>query len=268
MWLKSLTEWKKKGIPCAIATIVKTEGSTPRQAGSTMVVNLDGDIAGSVGGGSVEYECMEIARKVIAENRTVLETFSLREDAASADEISSKGICGGEVTVFIEPVRVQKTIMIFGAGHIAEKLGRLCSVLEIPYSVFDDRKEFLSEERFPGAEALYHGDFTKIKETVLPGAENYCVIMTYGHKFDENCLEQLVQMPEIPYIGMIGSPKKVAIIVEHLRNRNVMLDDRVYSPVGLRIGRNLPQEVALSILSEVVLLMEGGSQEHFRIKWN
>ncbi|HMA65556.1 MAG TPA: XdhC/CoxI family protein [Chitinispirillaceae bacterium] len=268
MWLKSLTEWKKKGIPCAIATIVKAEGSTPRQAGATMVINIDGDIAGSVGGGTVEYECMVTAESVIKENKPVLKLFSLKGETDGGNGLPCGGICGGEVTVFIEPVVIRKEVIIFGAGHIAEKLSKLCNVLEIPYKVFDDRREFLTEERFPQSTCLIHGEFTKIEESIKPGVESFCVIMTYGHQFDEICLEQLVKITEIPYIGMIGSPKKVSIIMEHLKERNVTIDSRVYTPIGLRIGRNLPQDIALSILAEIVLVMEGGCPEHFRHKWN
>jgi xanthine dehydrogenase accessory factor len=74
-------------------------------------------------------------------------------------------------------------------------------------------------------------------------------------------------MKDLPYIGMIGSPKKVEIIVDNLRKRGVLLDKRVYAPVGLKIGRNLPQDIALAVLSEIRLIMEGGALEHFRIDW-
>jgi xanthine dehydrogenase accessory factor len=265
MWLKSLNEWQAKGIPCAIATIVKAEGSTPRQAGAKMVISINGDIAGSVGGGTVEYECMKLVKTVISENKPVLKEFSLKEEDEGGKP--SSGTCGGDVTVFIEPVLTKSEIFIFGAGHIAEKLGALCRILEIPYRVFDDRKDFLTTERFPDAAELIHGDFSAISASVKPGATSYCVIMTYGHSHDEVCLEQLVKMKDLPYIGMIGSPKKVEIIVDNLKKRGVLIDKRVYTPVGLKIGRNLPQDIALAILSEIRLLMEGGALEHFRIDW-
>lgn len=265
MWLKSLNEWKNKGISCALATIVHTEGSTPRQAGAKMVVSFHGDIAGSIGGGSVEYECMKLAENVIKDNKPILKEFSLKEEFD--DDLHGKGICGGTVTVFIEPITTRKEIVIFGAGHIAEKIGRFCDILEIPYRVFDDRKELLTSERFLTAIELIHGDFNDIYKFINLGSASHCVIMTYGHAHDEICLEQLIRNTELPYIGMIGSPKKVSIIVDNLASRNVVLDNRVYSPVGLRIGRNLPADIALSVVSEIMLLMEGGALEHFRINW-
>ncbi len=267
MWLKSLNEWKSKGIPCAIATIIRAEGSTPRQAGAKMVVNLLGDIAGSVGGGAVEYECIRLAETAIKENKPILKGFSLQGETDGANILPCNGICGGTVTVFIEPIIGRKEIVLFGAGHIAEKLGKLCAILEIPFRVFDDRKEYLTEERFPDAGELICGDFKQIDKALTPGASSYCVIMTYGHMHDEVCLEQLIKYPEIAYIGMIGSPKKVSIIAENLGSRDVLLDDRVYSPIGLRIGRNFPQDIALSVVAEIMLLMEGGELSHFRIDW-
>jgi xanthine dehydrogenase accessory factor len=267
MWLKSLNEWEAKGVPCAIATIVRAEGSTPRQAGAKMVVNIHGDIAGSVGGGTVEYECMKLAEDAIKQNKPILKEFSLKGEVDGGNGLPCGGICGGNVTVFIEPIIVRKEVVIFGAGHIAEKLGKLCGILDIPYRVFDDRKEFLTEERFQGASELIHSDFSTIEKTIVLGPASHCVILTYGHEHDEECLEQLVAKKDLPYIGMIGSPKKVSIIVENLKTRGVELDERVYSPVGLRIGRNLPQDIALSIISEIMLLMEGGELAHFRVKW-
>lgn len=268
MWLKSLNEWKTKGIPCAIATIIRAEGSTPRQAGAKMVVNADGDIAGTVGGGTVEYECMKLADIAIKENKTILKEFSFQGEVDGGNGLPCGGICGGNVTVFIEPIIVRKEIVIFGAGHIAEKLSKFCSILEIPFRIFDDRKEFLTQERFPGAAGLVHGDFKSIGSSINLGSESHCVVMTYGHEHDEVCLEQLIKKSELPYIGMIGSPKKVAIIVENLKNREVYLDKRVFSPVGIRIGRNTPQDIALSIIAEIMLGMEGGALEHFRIDWH
>ena len=267
MWLKSLNEWKNKGIPCAIVTIVKTEGSTPRQAGAKMAVSINGDIGGSVGGGTVEYECMKLAEEAIRENKSIFKEFSLKGETDGGSGLPCGGICGGTVTVFIEPVSVKKEIVVFGAGHIAEKLSRICTILEIPYRVYDARAEFLTEERFPDAAERVHGNFKEIKKNIKIGPASYCVIMTYGHEHDEVCLEQLVKNKDLPYVGMIGSAKKVAIIVANLRSRGVQLDERVYSPIGLRIGRNLPQDIALSVASEILLLMEGGAPEHFRLKW-
>jgi xanthine dehydrogenase accessory factor len=265
MWLKSLNEWKAKGIPCAIITIVKAEGSTPRHAGATMVVSKDGDIAGSVGGGMVEYECMKMVNEVISTNQPILKEFSLKGETEGGNGLPCGGICGGSVSVFIEPVVVKKELVIFGAGHIAEKLGKFCDILDLPYRVYDDRKEYLTQDRFPKATELVHAEFPALNKTITLGAASYCVILTYGHTHDEVCLEQLVQNKNLPYIGMIGSPKKVSVIVENLKSRGIALDNRVYSPVGLCIGRNLPQDIALSILSEIMLLMEGGSLKHFRI---
>lgn len=103
MWFESLREWREKGIKCAIATIVHAKGSTPRQAGAKMVITETGDIAGSVGGGIVEYECMKIAEEVIRSQQPVLKEFSLKGEVDGGSGLPCGGICGGTVSVFVEP---------------------------------------------------------------------------------------------------------------------------------------------------------------------
>ena len=98
--------------------------------------------------------------------------------------------------------------------------------------------------------------------------KSYCVIMTYGHEHDEEVLEQLLQNSDIPYIGMIGSINKAAVLIQNIKRRGGVVDHRLYCPIGLCIGRNLPQEIALSVIAEVILLMRGGSLKHMRNDWS
>jgi xanthine dehydrogenase accessory factor len=268
MWLKTLGDWQEKGIPCAMVTIVKAEGSTPRGLGSKMVVNEHDDIAGSVGGGPVEHISREQALQAIRGNKCITLDFSLKGDVWQVTpDRTVQGLCGGAVTVFIEPVMPGKELVIFGGGHIGEKLGRMCDVLELPYRIYDNREEFASAERFPRAVERVCQPYEELGQKIRLTRASYCVILTHGHTFDGICLEQLMRNPEIPYIGMIGSVNKVGVIVETIRGKGGVVDDRLYSPVGLKIGRNLPGEVALSILAEVMLLMNGGALEHFRKRW-
>jgi xanthine dehydrogenase accessory factor len=268
MWLKTLTDWQEKGIPCAIVTIIRAEGSTPRGVGSKMVVSEHDDIAGSVGGGPVEHISREQALEAIRKNKCLTLDFSLKGDVWQVTpDRTVQGLCGGSVTVFIEPILPDKELVIFGGGHIGEKLGRMCDALELPYRIYDDRPEFAAVERFPNARERVCKPYAELSANIRLTRASHCVILTHGHKHDEVCLEQLLHNPEVPYIGMIGSVNKVAVLIKNIRSRGGVVDDRVYSPVGLKIGRNLPGEIALSILAEVMLLMNGGALEHFRKKW-
>jgi xanthine dehydrogenase accessory factor len=270
MWLKSITKWYAEGVPCAIVTIIKAVGSTPRKIGSKMAVSANGETAGSVGGGAVELLCITLAKEAIAQETCITRDFVSKgegEEWLPSKGDKSLGVCGGSLTVFIEPLIIEPELVIFGGGHVGVYLGKLCEVLEMPYRVYDDRKEFVEPERFPGAKGLICAPFTDIAPNIEFSNKSYCVIMTYGHSHDEEVLEQLLKNSDIPYIGMIGSKNKAAVLIRNIRGRGGVIDKRLYCPIGLRIGRNLPKEIALSIMAQVILLMRGGSLEHMKIDW-
>jgi xanthine dehydrogenase accessory factor len=269
MWVKALSDWKSKGIPCAIVTIIKAEGSSPRGVGSKMVVSVANEIAGSVGGGPVEHISREEAVKAITENKCKTLDFSLAGDKWQVTpEKTVQGLCGGKVTVFIEPVLPQSEVVIFGGGHIGERLGKFCEVLNMPYRVFDNRAEFASAERFPSAIERVCKPYETLSESIRLTQASYCVILTHGHAHDEACLEQLLRNKDIPYIGMIGSPNKIKVVVSNIRSRGGRIDDRLYSPVGLKIANNLPEQIALAIIAQIILLINKGTLEHFRTPWH
>jgi xanthine dehydrogenase accessory factor len=269
MWLKNLNEWKVKGIPCAIATITRAEGSTPRGVGSKMVVNAVNEIAGSVGGGPVEHISREEALKAIKENRCISLDFSLAGDVWQVTpDRTVQGLCGGSVTVFIEPVLPEAEVVIFGGGHIGEKVSKYCEILNMPCRVFDNREEFSSAERFPTAVERVCKPYETLTESIRLGQASYCVILTHGHKHDEICLERILRNKEVPYIGMIGSQNKIGVLVNNIRSRGGRIDDRVYSPIGLKIASNLPEQIALGIMAQIICLINKGSPEHFRFPWH
>jgi xanthine dehydrogenase accessory factor len=271
MWLKKIAEWRAGGIPCAMVTIIESAGSTPRKTGAKMAVNSSGEIAGSVGGGTVELHCIALAKEAITGQTCITRRFVSKgegEEWALSGQDNVLGLCGGTLTVFIEPLILEPELVIFGGGHIGMYLGRLCDILEIPYRVYDERKEFVDAGRFPGARGLICAPFTNIASNIELLDKSYCVIMTYGHDHDEEVLEQLLKNSDIPYIGMVGSSKKAGVLIQNIRKRGGTIDKRLYCPIGLRIGRNLPQEIAFSVMAEVMLLLRGGSPEHMSIDWS
>lgn len=270
MWLKSLSQWRSEGIPCALVTIIEAVGSTPRKAGSNMAVKQNGEIAGSVGGGAVERICIDLAKEAIAQETCITRRFESKgdgEDWMPSEGDKALGVCGGAVTVFVEPVLVEPEVVIFGGGHVGLSLAKYCDLLELPYRVYDDRPEFVAAERFPGARARVCGPYADISSVSL-SPRSYCVIMTQGHEHDEEVLDQLLLNPEIPYIGMIGSPRKASVLIRNIQQRGGVIDQRVYCPIGLGLGTNLPREIGLSIASELILLMKGGKPGHRRLDWN
>jgi xanthine dehydrogenase accessory factor len=267
MWLKKIYEWKNQGIPCAMVTVIKAEGSVPRGVGSKMVVDQSGAIAGSIGGGPVEHVSREQALKCIAQDQCVCLDFSLAGDKwVVTEDTTVEGLCGGTLTVFIEPIIPKPEIVIFGGGHIGEKLSKFCDVLNLSYRVFDNREEFSSAERFPSAVERICKPYETLTESIRLTHTSYCVILTHGHKHDRVCLEQIVQNRDVPYIGMIGSKNKVRVIVDAVRANGGPVDERVYTPVGLKIGHHLPEEIALAIIAEIMLIINHGELKHMRIK--
>lgn len=269
MWLKSLNEWKSKGIPCAVATIVRAEGSTPRGAGSKMVVTAGDEIAGSVGGGPVEHISRGEALKAIRENRCISLDFSLAGDVWQVTpDKTVQGLCGGSLTVFIEPVLPEAEVVIFGGGHIGLNISKYCGILNMPYRVYDNREEFSSAVRFPAAIERVCKPYESLAESIRLTCASYCVILTHGHAHDGTCLEQLLRNNDIPYIGMIGSQHKVQVIIDNIRARGGQIDERLYSPVGLKIANMLPEQIALGIMAQIICIINKGSPEHFRFPWH
>jgi len=265
MWLEQLHAWIEQGIPCVLATVTDAEGSTPRRAGAKLAVNLDGETAGSVGGGAIEHRCLEEARLLLTggEPRSlhfVLDAADWREQASG-----TPGEAGaGRVTVFLEPVLPPKELVAFGGGHISERLARLCDVVGLPFRVYDERPEFAGRDRFPQAREAVCASYEELGRHIRLSPASHCIVLTHGHAQDELVLEQLLRLPFLPYVGMVGSSRKIQGIRERLALKGLAFGPQVYTPAGLALGGSLPGDIALSILAEVKLLMDGGRTGHLR----
>ena len=240
---------KTEGEEAALVTVVSATGSTPREEGAKMLVRPDGSIIGTIGGGSLEAQVIEEAVRVIKQAKPKRLHMSL-----TAKEAGEAGMmCGGELEVFIEPILNPPALYIFGGGHIAlalTKMGKLCG---FNITVIDDRAEFAHAERFPEAEVILAEDFTKSFPQVKIDKSSYIVIVTHGHQHDEVVLEWAVGTPA-RYIGMIGSKTKNETIYSHLLTKGITREqlERVHAPIGLEIGAQTPEEIAISILAELI----------------
>jgi len=240
---------KAEGEEAALVTVVSATGSTPREEGTKMLVRLDGSILGTIGGGSLEAQVIEEAVRVIKQAKPKHLHFTL-----TASEAEEEGmVCGGDLEVFIEPILTPPTLYMFGGGHISlplAKMGKLCG---FNVAVVDDRAEFANPDRFPEAEVILAEDFTKSFAKLKIDKSSYIVIVTRGHQHDEVVLEWAVGTPA-KYIGMIGSKTKVKTIYAHLLAKGISKEqlDRVHSPIGLEIEAQTPEEIAVSILAEII----------------
>jgi xanthine dehydrogenase accessory factor len=235
------------GEEAAVATVVAASGSTPREQGAKMLIHTDGSILGTVGGGNIEKQVIQEALEVIRAGKARKLDYKLNPKG----ELGM--ICGGDTEVFIEPILSAPKLFIFGAGHIGVPLARMARMTGFRISVVDDRAEFATKERFPEAAELLAGDFATIFEKLAITPNSYIVIITHGHKGDETVLGGALRTPA-RYIGMVGSKSKNAAVFSHLLAKGFTQAelDRVHAPIGLRIMAQTPEEIAVSILAEII----------------
>jgi xanthine dehydrogenase accessory factor len=254
----------ERGEPAALVTIVSTTGSTPQRVGAKMLVFADGRLVGTIGGGCYENDAFWKAREAIATRRPQLVHYELSDDFAQESGL----ICGGQMDVYIEPIEPSPDLYIVGAGHVGFHLARLAVEVGFRVHVIDDREKFASAERFPAAAEIVVEDIPAwIARTSLP-AHAYAVIVTRGHTNDLEALRALAPR-ELRYLGLIGSRAKVARIFEALRESGTAdrLLERVHAPIGLDIGAVTPQEIAVSILAELIAVKHG-KQQPASLKWS
>ena len=244
-----------EGEEAALVTIVSAKGSTPREEGTKMLVKADGSIVGSIGGGSLEAQVCDQAREVIRKGRPQRVHISLT--AKEGEELGM--LCGGDVEVFIEPILSQPTLYIFGGGHISLPLAKMAKLAGLKVAVVDDRAEFANPQRFPEAELTLAEDFNTAFSRLQIGKSSYIVIVTRAHQSDELVLEQALGTPA-KYIGMIGSKAKCKAIFSHLLAKGIPQEqlDKVHAPIGLEINAQTPEEIAVSILAEMIKVRRSG----------
>jgi xanthine dehydrogenase accessory factor len=258
-----------RGEAAALVTIVSTRGSTPQRVGAKMLVFADGRTVGTIGGGCYENDAFWKAREAIASRKPQLLHYELSDDFAQESGL----ICGGQMDVYIEPIEPSPELYIIGAGHVGYHLARLAHEVGFRVHVVDDREKFANRERFPTAAEVVADDIPAwLARTVLP-PHAYAVIVTRGHTNDLEALRALAPR-ELRYLGLIGSRAKVARIYDALTADHVAADQlkRVHAPVGLDIGAVTPQEIAVSILAELIAVKHGkiSSQTaaELSMRWN
>jgi xanthine dehydrogenase accessory factor len=252
---REIVKVKTEGEEAALVTVVRASGSTPREEGAKMLVRPDGSIIGTIGGGSLEAQVIREAVKVIRQGKPK----HLHRSLAAGDAEEAGMICGGDLEVFIEPILTPPALYIFGGGHIALALVKMGKLVGFNITVIDDRAEFASAERFPEADVILADDFTKSFPKIKIDKSSYIVIVTHGHQHDEVVLEWAVATPA-RYIGMIGSKTKNATIFSHLLARGIPQEqlDRAHAPIGLEIEAQTPEEIAVSIMAELIKVRRSG----------
>ena len=239
----------------ALATIVQTSGSTPRQVGTKMLIRPAGTSIGTIGGGALEAAIIKAAQEALDEGKSRLVHCGLRADKREED----LGVCGGDLDVFIDVIAPQLTLLLLGAGHVAVPLAELAHLLGFRTVVFDDRAEYANQDRFPQAAEVLVEEIEAGLSALDITPSTWVVIATRSHESDAAALRSVVESPA-PYIGLMGSRRKVSLIFKALREEGVGEERlaRVYAPVGLDLGAETPEEIALSIMAEIIMVRQVG----------
>ncbi len=253
-FFEEIVKIKKEGRKAALATIIATKGSTPREMGAKMLIREDGSISGTIGGGCLEAEVWQEAVEVMKTEKPK----SVHMDLTGRKAEESGMICGGVMDLYIEPVIPSPVVYLFGGGHISLFVSKLSVMVGFKVVIIDDRQQFANKERFPEAEQVIAEEFSFVFEKLPVNRASYLVIVTRGHAYDQEVL-QWALTTEAKYIGMIGSRKKIQTIYANLKEKGVVPErlKGVHAPIGLSIGALTPEEIAVSIIAEMIHVRRG-----------
>ena len=252
--LEELIAARRAGKQCAVATVATTKGSVPREAGAKMLVYPDGTSSGTIGGGKFEALVIGDAIAAMRDGAPLLKRYSLHEGEAE----SFGAICGGEVTVLIEPHKRGPGLFLIGGGHCAQAIARLASECGFVVTIVDDRDDVASTTvRVDPAEFIGGREWK---------SDDALVLVSRNYQLDREALHAALQRPGYGYLGMIGSGRKVRRVFDELKERGV--DERalaqVYAPLGLDIGADSPKEIAVSVVAEILQVLRGRKGGHLR----
>lgn len=244
----------REGRRLALATVIARQGSAPRAEGARMIVEADGRTAFSIGGGAFEALVIADAREALASGRSCEKEYRFREEGEGATGM----VCGGSVRVFVEVVVPPEPLFVFGAGHVGRALARVAIPLGFRVVVVDDREADLRDAELPaGTERLLAGrDFAEAMPEIPAGA--YVAIVTRCHKTDLAAVRHALGRGAA-YVGLIGSRRKVATVAARAAEAGLSEADlaALRAPIGLPIGAETPEEIAVSIAAEIIAVRRG-----------
>lgn len=253
----------EQGEDFVIAKVVDTKGSTPRKKGAVLMMKQDGTTIGTVGGGLLEAETEKLCRKTFeTREKSHIYEFTLDEKQRGALDMG----CGGDATVqidyidaenpgdFVKEFKLASTAYIFGGGHVAYALEPVLRHVDFRTVIIDDRDEYSNPERYPDAERTIVVDsFDNAFDEIETDEDSYIIIVTRGHRGDLQVLREAIKR-DFAYLGMIGSKRKNKLLFDTLLEEGVPEEKlaAVHAPIGLSIGSETPEEIAISIVAEII----------------
>ncbi|MDO4834164.1 MAG: XdhC/CoxI family protein [Bacillota bacterium] len=255
----------EEDVPFVIARVIATKGSTPRKRDAVLLMNFEEKTWGTVGGGLLEAETERHCREQLKTKEKV-KTYEFMLDEKKSGEGALEMGCGGDATIrieyvdpknpgsFVENFKGTSRAYIFGGGHVAQALDPVLRHVDFETTIIDDRKEYANATRFPHArECIVCDDFDNCFNNIEPDEDSFLIIVTRGHKGDLQVLRQALRKPHA-YLGMIGSRRKNALLFEQLKKEGFTEEELegVYTPIGLEIKSETPEEIGVSIAAEII----------------
>jgi len=250
---QKVSELLSDGKRVALASVLKAEGSAPRHTNSKMVITEQGSTYGSVGGGEIETLVQKEAKKVFANGKPIVVQADLGDDSWSGTSMA----CGGRVEILIELIKPSPRLIILGCGHNAESVARVARNMGFVIVVIDP---FTKLENFLSADEVLTEEYAVGLEKIKPTKEDTVMVCTRTHQYDEKALKAALGF-RLGYVGVLGSKNRARIVLEALAEAGVSgykLAD-IHTPMGLDIGAETPEEVAISIMAEVLMISRGGT---------
>jgi xanthine dehydrogenase accessory factor len=241
----------------AICTIIETSGSTPRHVGSKMLVYEDGHFLGTVGGGEVETRVIQEALAAIGDGKSRRLEYNMVNP-----QRGDPGVCGGTLEVYVEPILPEPLLVVIGGGHVGKAVVHLAKWLGFRVAVSDDRPEFCNKEANPDADEFFPVAMADLPNHLKFNKRTYLVLTTRGAVVDIEGLPSLLNQP-FAYMGLIGSKRRWSVTQKALVEKGLPHEkiSRVRSPIGLELKAETPEEIAVSILAEIIMLRNGGTGE-------
>jgi xanthine dehydrogenase accessory factor len=234
--------------PIVLATVVATRRSVPRRAGTKMLIYGDGRLVGTVGGGEMESRVIEEAKQALRTGRSLLLDYAL-----IAPERGDPGVCGGEVQIYLEPFMPPHTVFIVGAGHVGRAVADLAHWLGYTTVVTDDRADRLTDGEMPSADVRLAGSIADALDDHPITPDTSVIVVSRNVDLDVAAIPLLIATPA-RYIGVMGSERRWAATRSTLIEAGIDAAalDRIHAPIGIELGAETLEEIAVSILSEVI----------------
>jgi xanthine dehydrogenase accessory factor len=248
--LSKLLAAQQAGDPVVLATVIKARGSVPRHSGSKMLVFADGRISGSIGGGEMESRVVAEALLALEDGRTRILPYSLIEPGKG-----DPGICGGEVEIYLEPYAPAATLLIIGCGHVGRAVAQLGQALGYRIVVNDDREALTTVENVPHADMHLPGNIKDVLAQSPITSNTFIIMVTRNVAVDREVIPHIIHSPA-RYIGIMGSRRRWEKTQKQLIAAGLKAEDlaRIHAPIGLEIEAETPEEIAVSILAQIIKL--------------